>query len=72
MKWDQVGQVGHGISTALADFFLSKSTFMKSSFMNTTRLSNSLDPGQGNVLSGMIGVQTVCKGYQQTILVGQE
>ena len=29
-------------------------------------MSNSLDPDQPDVLSGLICVQTVCKGYQQT------
>ena len=32
------------------------------------RVSNSLDPGQPNVLLGLIWVQTVCKGYQQMTL----
>ena len=45
------------------DFFF-KLTFSKKSFRNTIRVSNSLDPDQA--WSGLIWVQTVCKGYQQT------
>ena len=44
----------------------SKSTFRKKSFRNTNRVSNSLDPDQARPLSGLIGVQTVCKGHQKT------
>ena len=36
--------------------------------MNTIRMSNSLDPDQAR----RIWVQTVCHGYQQTILVDKE
>ena len=32
-------------------------------------MSNSLDPDQPDVLSGLIWVQTVCKEYQQTTKV---
>ena len=32
-------------------------------------MSNCLDP---NVLSGLIWIQTACKGYQQMTLVGKE
>ena len=39
-------------------------------FRNTIRVSNSVDPD--DVMSGLIWVQTVCKGYQQTLLVGKE
>ena len=35
-------------------------------------MSNSLDPEQADVLLGLIWVQTVCKGYQQMLLVGKE
>ena len=31
-------------------------------------MSNSLDPDQADILSGLIWVQTVCKSYQQTTL----
>ena len=47
-----------------ADYFQNK-TFSKNSFRNTIRVSNSLD-----ILSGLIWVQTVCEGYQQTTQVG--
>ena len=48
-----------------ADVF-SKLTFSNNSFRNTIRVSNSLNPDQARLLSGLILVQTVCKGYQQT------
>ena len=35
-------------------------------------VSNSLDPDQAQHLLGLIWVQTVCKGYQQMTLVGEE
>ena len=36
-------------------------------------MSNSLDPRiRHNILLGLIWVQTVCKSYQQTALVGEE
>ena len=35
-------------------------------------MSNRLDPDQADVLSGLIRVQNVCKGYQQTTLGGKE
>ena len=56
-----------------ADFF-SKSTFLKYSFKNTIRVLNSLDPDltQPDVLLGLIWVQTVCKVYHQTTLVGEK
>ena len=65
-----------------ADFLFSKSTFSKYSFRNTMRVSNSLDPDQDRHSVGpelgpnrlqilvLIRVQTVCKCYQQTTLVG--
>ena len=49
--------------------------FKKKSFGNTIRVSNSLDPDQAqHFLLGLIWVQNclVCKGYQQTTLVGKE
>ena len=46
----------------------SKSTFSKNYFRSTIRVSNSLDPDQTNILSGLIWVQTVCKSYHQTTL----
>ena len=45
---------------------LSKSTFSNNYFKNTIWVSNKLD-----ILSGLICVQTVCKGYQETILVAE-
>ena len=36
------------------------------------RMSNSLDPNQVKILSVLIWVQTVWKGYQQRILAGKE
>ena len=55
--------------------FVFKSTFSKLFFRNATGVSNSLDPDQDRHLSGLIWVQTVCKGYQQTTkspLAGKE
>ena len=46
--------------------------FFKNSFRNTIRVENSLDPYQARQKLGMIWVQTVCKGYQQTTLVVNE
>ena len=40
--------------------------------MNTIRVSNSLDPDQPDVLSGLICVKTVCKDHQQTIKFAQK
>ena len=54
-----------------ADFFFSKSTFSKNSSRNTIRVSNSLDPDQAQQNIGLIWVQTVFKGYQQTTLGGE-
>ena len=31
-----------------------------------------LDPDQADILSGLIWVQTICKGYQQTTIVGKK
>ena len=69
-----------------ADFF--KINFFEIFFRNTIRVSNSLDPDQARcyvgpgkkltggkfrpVTSGLTWVQSVCKGYLQTILVGKE
>ena len=50
-----------------ADSFLS--FFLTNTFMNTTRVSNCLDPDQTDILSVLIWVQTVCKVYQQTTKV---
>ena len=50
--------------------FLSK-TFSKNSFRNNIRVSNSSDANlRPNFLSGLILIQTVCEGYQQTTQVG--
>ena len=35
-------------------------------------MSNSLDPDQPNILSGLNWVQNVRKGYRQTTLLGKE
>ena len=52
-----------------ADFFFKMNFFQKKHFRNTIRVSNGLDPDQGqhSVSVGPELVQTVCKGYQQTI-----
>ena len=34
--------------------------------MKKIRVSNSLDLDQADILSGLVWVQTICKGYQQT------
>ena len=39
---------------------------------NLLRVSNSLDQNQARHLSGLILVQTVCRGYQQSALVSKE
>ena len=49
-----------------------KINFLENPFRITIRVSNSLDPDEAWRLSGLIWVQTVCKGYQQTALVGKE
>ena len=52
--------------------FLSADFFLKINFFeNTIRMSNSLDPVQARRYdsSGLIWVQTVCQGYQQTTIV---
>ena len=47
--------------------------FQKNYFRDTIRESNGLDPEiRTDVLSVLIRVQTVCKGYQQTIPVDKE
>ena len=46
--------------------------FSKRSLGNISRVSSSLDPDHADVLSGLIWVQIVCKGYQQTTLVSKE
>ena len=52
--------------------FLQNNLFSKNSFRNAIRVSNSLDPDQArHKMSGLIRVQTVCKGYQQTTLEGK-
>ena len=51
--------------------FFQNQLFEKNSFRNTIRVSNSLDPDQAGHLVGLIWVQTVSKGYQQTALVGK-
>ena len=53
-----------------ADFF-SKLTFSKYFFRGTIRVSNTWDPDQGDILSGLILVRNICKGYQQTTLAGR-
>ena len=42
--------------------------FLKKYFENISRVSSSLDPDHARCLSGLIWVQIVCKGYQQTTL----
>ena len=49
--------------------FLDHFFFPKNSFGNIVSVSYSLDL---DIMSGLIWVQTVCKGYQQTTLVGSE
>ena len=51
-------------------FFSSK---VFENFFQIPSVSNSLDPQiRPNISSGLIWVQTVCKSYQQTALVGEE
>ena len=56
-----------GMLFVICGYFLKINVF-KISFRNTIRVSNSLDPDQ-EVLSGLICIQTVCKGYLQTTIV---
>ena len=57
-----------------ADFLIIN--FLKKFFRNTTRVSSNLDPNQVqhflNILSGLICLQTVCKGYEQTTIIGKD
>ena len=53
------------------DFFF-RINYFENSFRNIIIVPNSLDSDQTDELSGLIWVQTVCKGYQQTTLVGKE
>ena len=52
-----------------ADFF--QNYLFQKFFQNTVSVSNGLNPDQdqSDILSVLIWVQTVCKGYQQTIKV---
>ena len=54
-----------------ADFFL-KSTFSKRVSRLVSECQTVWVEIRPNVLSGLIWVQTVCKGYQQMTLVGKE
>ena len=58
------------LCSSLLNFF-SISIFPKNSSRNAIRVSNSLDPNQAQHFVH-IRVQTVCKPYQQTTLVGNE
>ena len=49
------------------DLFFKLIIFQKKNVLGIPSVSNSLEPDQ--VLSGLIWVQTVCKGYQQMIKV---
>ena len=54
-------------------WFFSKSTFRKNSFRNVIRVSNiSWTQIKPDILSGLIGVQTVCESYQQMTLGDKE
>ena len=46
--------------------------FLKWSFWNISRVTSRLDPDHADVLSGLIWVQIVYKGNQQTTLVSKE
>ena len=54
-----------------ADFFQNQ-LFFKNSFSNSIRVSISLIQIRPDILPGLIWVQTICKGHQQTTLVGTE
>ena len=58
-------------SLSSADFF-SKSTFSENSFRNIIRVSNVWIQVRPDILLGLIWVQTVCKGYQQTTVVSDK
>ena len=66
--WVQTVCKGYQQTILFTIFASCKSTFLKNSFRSTIRVSKSLDPDQARRLSGLIWVQTVCKGYQQTML----
>ena len=55
-----------------ADIFFFKILFRKKLFHEYRHSVSSLDPDQPDVLSGLIWVQAVCKGYQQMALVGKD
>ena len=55
-----------------ADFNIKSNFLSKTSLSNIIRVPNSLDPDQARLLLGLIWVQTVCNGYQQTTLAGKE
>ena len=50
----------------------SKTNVSKNSFRNTILVSNRLDPDQDRHFVGPDLGPSVCKGYQQTTLVGNE
>ena len=54
-----------------ADFFQNQ-LFLKNSFRNTIRVSNTLDLNQARHFVGPDPVPTLCKVYQQMTLVGNE
>ena len=54
-----------------ADFF-SKSTFLKKFFQEYHQCQTVWSQIWPNILLGLIWVQTVCKGYEQTTLVSKK
>ena len=50
-------------------FFLSSADFFQNQLFKQKKI---MDPDQANILSDLIWVQTVCKGFQQATLVGKE
>ena len=56
----------------VACFLFSSKLVFKKSFMNTVRVANRLNQVRTHILSGLILVQTVCKGYLRMTLGGKE
>ena len=60
------------VSLPSADFFFQNQLFVKILSGLPPMCQNSLDPDQTRRFAVLIWFQTVCKGYQQTTLVGKE
>ena len=68
--WVKTVCKGYQQKTLVGTFFLSKSTFLKILSRIPSECQTVWIQIRPNFLSGLIWAQTVCKGYQQTTLVG--